>query len=303
MPVRGRISRLPVEATQKKDEIIKLYYEEGYKQKQIKEKLGLPSISVVAEVLRRDMIEVVDKFKKVDPNSADYKDKALDVIKFLKNYRKLDYSSIATMLGLRKDVIFKIISDEQTGLRNSLSIEERLERNEEMKRLSIEEGLSLTEIGKRMGLSKQMVSRIFTDMGYRPIRGTRQVQILTQTNIPQLTEFIREDCNAKLKELAKELRKVKGDFASNRQYNNKVIAELRCLYIQEVAKHLTSENFEEFVRQVKFVKTIYKQFLETTTPDTRPPQFKILEETVKIIEAVEYSNKYDKLENKIKKGK
>lgn len=278
MTVRGRIATLSKEAESRKDEIIKLYYEQGIKQKDIKEKLGLESTSVVAEVLRRDMITRVENFKKLSPASAEYPVQAVKVIKFLKNYRKLDYSSISTILELPREVVFKLISDETSGLRNSLSVTERLDRNAEMVRLSQEEGLSVTEIGKRMGLSKQMVSRIFTDMNYKPIRGTRKVQI-TQKNLPELLQFMKDDCNAKLGELRDELRHVKGAFASSRQYNNRVIIELRCKLINAL-RNSTVVNEEELESQLKFIRTIYKQILQTTDKNSRPPYYKLVRETL-----------------------
>lgn len=277
MTVRGRIATLSKEAESRKDEIIKLYYEQGIKQKDIKEKLGLESTSV-AEVLRRDMITRVENFKKLSPASAEYPIQAVKVIKFLKNYRKLDYSSIATILELPREVVFKLISDETSGLRNSLSVTERLDRNAEMVRLSQEEGLSVTEIGKRMGLSKQMVSRIFTDMNYKPIRGTRKVQI-TQKNLPELLQFMKDDCNAKLGELRDELRHVKGAFASSRQYNNRVIIELRCKLINAL-RNSTVVNEEELESQLKFIRTVYKQILQTTDKNSRPPYYKLVQETL-----------------------
>ena len=255
-----------------------MYYEQGLKQKEIKDKLGLDSISVVAEVLRRDMVTRVEEFKKLDKNAKDYSNKVITIIKFLKNSRKLDYSSIATILEIPRDEVFRYISDETSGLRNSLSVTERLDRNAEMVRLSQEEGLSVTEIGKRMGLSKQMVSRISTDMNYKPIRGTRKVQI-TQKNLPELLKFMKDDCNAKLGELHDELRSVKSAFASNRQYNNKVIIELRCKLIKAL-RNSNVPNEKELANQLKFINVIYKQILETTTEGARPPYFKLIEETL-----------------------
>lgn len=278
MTVRGRIATLPKKVTSQSDNIIKMYYEQGLKQKEIKDKLGLDSISVVAEVLRRDMVTRVEKFKKLDKNAKDYSNKVITIIKFLKNSRKLDYSSIATILEIPRDEVFRYISDETSGLRNSLSVTERLDRNAEMVRLSQEEGLSVTEIGKRMGLSKQMVSRIFTDMNYKPIRGTRKVQI-TQKNLPELLKFMKDDCNAKLGELHDELRSVKSAFASNRQYNNKVIIELRCKLIKAL-RNSNVPNEKELANQLKFINVIYKQILETTTEGARPPYFKLIEETL-----------------------
>ena len=278
MTVRGRIATLSKDVTSQSDTIIKMYYAQGLKQKEIKDRLGLESTSVVAEILRRDMITRVEEFKKLDKNAKDYSNKVIAIIKFLKHSRKLDYSSISTILEIPRDEVFRYISDETSGLRNSLSVTERLDRNAEMVRLSQEEGLSVTEIGKRMGLSKQMVSRIFTDMNYKPIRGTRKVQI-TQKNLPELLKFMKDDCNAKLGELHDELRSVKSAFASNRQYNNKVIIELRCKLIKAL-RNSNTPNEKELANQLKFINVIYNQVLETTTEGSRPPYFKLIEETL-----------------------
>ena len=285
MTVRGRISNVPKGVAKQEKEIMHLYYDLGIKQKDIKEKLKLSSVAIVAEVLRRDAVTRVENFKKLDPNSEGYQEKAVEIIKFLKNFRKCDYSSISTMLEIPRDVVFKIISDETSGLRNTLTASEREDRNKEMIRLSAEEGLSVTEIGKKMGLSKQMVSRIFTDLKYKPIRGTRKVQI-TQKNIPDLNSFIVADCNAKLKELNDELRKVKGEAASVRQYNNRIIAQLRCKLIKEIAKNITDENSHEFKIQSRYVKQIYDQILQTTKENSRPPHFAELAEAVGTINKV-----------------
>ena len=276
MTVRGRLSELSKSAISQEKKILKLYYEQGVKQKDIKEKLGLESSSEVAEVLRRDMITRVENFKSISKESEDYQKSAVEIIKFLKNYRKLDYSSIAAMLELSKETVFKIISDETTGLRNSLSVTEREDRNAEMLRLSKEEGLSVTEIGKRMGLSKQMVSRIFTDMGYKPIRGTRKVQI-TQKNLPEAVKFIKEDCNAKLRELNDELRKVKSEFASSRQASIKQTIELRCKLLKAVNKLSDSTSEHELKVQQNYLSIVYEQLVRTKS---NPPYLSLIKETL-----------------------
>lgn len=282
MTVRGRLAQLPKNAEKQGKEIIKLYYEQGVRQKDIKDKLGLDSISVVAEVLRRDMLVRVEKFKKLDPKAEGYQEKAVEIIKFLKNYRKLDYSSIGVILELPRDTVFKIISDETSGLRNTLTTTEREDRNNEMLRLSQEEGLSVTEIGKRMGLSKQMVSRIFTDMGYKPIRGTRKVQI-TQKNIPVYNKIMQADCNARLAEMRDELRKVKSEAASARQAQQRISLELRCKLIRQICNHYDEESAHELKIQVNYVQKVYDSFIET---NTRPPFINNLEETLKIAQGV-----------------
>ena len=292
MTVRGRLSQIPKGVAKQEKEIMHMYYELGVKQKDIKEQLNLSSIAIVAEVLRRDAVTRVENFKKLNPNSEGYQEKAVEIIKFLKNYRKCDYSTIGTVLGLSRDVVFKIISDETSGLRNTLTNSEREDRNREMIRLSAEEGLSVTEIGKRMGLSKQMVSRIFTDLGYKPIRGTRKVQI-TQKHIPNLSQFIKDDCNAKLRELNDELRRVKGEAASVRQYNNRIIATLRCKLVKEIAKDVNEDNLHELKIQSRYIKQLYNQFLETTSSETRPPHFALLEETIKVINNIGVSEEVE----------
>jgi len=287
MAVRGRLSQIPKEALKQEKEIIRLYYEKGIRQKEIKDKLKLTSVSVVAEVLRRDMITRVENFKKISPTSENYKKEVIEIIKFLKNHRKLDYSSIGALLEIPRDTIFKIISDETSGLRNTLTGVERDDRNQEMLRLSQEEGLSVTEIGKRMGLSKQMVSRIFTDMGYKPIRGTRKVQI-TQKNIPILNKIMQEDCNARLKELRDELRRVKGDAASARQYSNRIIAELRCKLVkarQPQLETLNKEDISDYKSQCRVLKKVYNQLIETT--GSIPKVYGFLEDIKDIINEVE----------------
>lgn len=282
MTVRGRLAQLPKSASKQSKEIIKLYYEQGVRQKDIKEKLGLDSVAVVAEVLRRDMLVRVEKFKKLDPNSQGYQEKAVEIIKFLKNYRKLDYSSIGVILELPRETVFKIISDETSGLRNTLTVTEREDRNNEMLRLSQEEGLSVTEIGKRMGLSKQMVSRIFTDMGYKPIRGTRKVQI-TQKSIPDFNKIMQADCNARLAELRDELRKVKSEAASARQAQQRISLELRCKLIQQICAHYESESAHELKIQTGYIKKVYDSFVTTKA---RPPFLDMLESTLKIAQEV-----------------
>ena len=276
MTVRGRLAEIPKSAMKLEKQIMDLYYEKGIRQKDIKELLKLDSVSVVAEVLRRDMITRVENFKKIDPASEGYQEKAVEIIKFLKNYRKLDYSSIGTLLELPRDVVFRTIADETSGLRNTLTATEREDRNNEMLRLSQEEFLSVTEIGKKMGLSKQMVSRIFTEMGYKPIRGTRKIQI-QQKNIPALNKIMQEDCNAKLKEMSDKLRQVRAEAASSRQYSNSIIIELRCKLVQEICKHVDKTNEHEFKLQSNYLKRILKQLNET---NANPPYRALIEETI-----------------------
>lgn len=279
MAIRGRVVNIPKISAEQKKKILNLYYEQGIKQQQIKEKLNLQSVSIVAEILRRDMIQRVEDFKKVSPESAEYPVKVLEIIKFLKVNRKLDYSSIATMLQLPKDFVFKTISDETAGLRNTLTKSERQDRNREMIKLS-KSGLSVTEIGKRMNLSKQMVSRIFTDMGYKPIRNSRKVRV-TQKELPELMNFMRADVNAKLSELNTELKRVKTDSANMRNYYNKIITELRCSLIQALAEHLTLNNIEEFKKQCKIIRMSYTQL---SKGENKPSYFTLVEETVKLID-------------------
>ena len=88
MTIRGRLAQLPKGVATQEKEIMHLYYDLGIKQKDIKEKLNLSSVSVVAEVLRRDAVNRVENFKKLDPKSEGYQEKAVEIIKFLKNFRK-----------------------------------------------------------------------------------------------------------------------------------------------------------------------------------------------------------------------
>ena len=289
MTVRGRLSKIPSDTVTKKEEIIKMYYVDGVKQQEIKKQLSLSSVSVVAEVLRQDMLERINSFKAInlkEIKATDYDKKRIEIIKFLKNDRKMDYSSIAVALNIPREEVFKIVSSETSGLRNTLSQAERDLRNNEMKRLSLEEGLSLKEIGKRVGVSKQMVSRIFKEMGYEPIRGTRKVK-MKATAFPELTSLITNDFNAKLSEITEQLREVKSQYASSRQYSNKVILELRCLLVQSLSEHLTLANFKEFQKQSKIVKSIYSQYTNTTTDETRPPLYGMLVDTVQLINNIE----------------
>ncbi len=294
MTVRGRLANIPKNIIDKKEEIVRLYYVDGIKQQEIKKRLGLTSVSVVAEVLRRDMIEKINNFKAINLNetkATDYEKKKIEIIKFLKNDRKMDYSSIAVALNLPRDQVFKVVSSETSGLRNTLSQTEREIRNQEMKRLSLEEGLSLQEIGNRVGVSKQMVSRIFKELGYEPIRGTRKVK-MKATGLPELTNLITNDFNAKLSEITEQLREVKSQYASSRQYSNKVILELRCLLLQSLSEHLTIANFKDFQKQSKIIKSVYTQYTNTTTEDTRPPFYGMLQDTVQLVNNIERRKAY-----------
>ena len=90
---------------------------------------------------------------------------------------------------------------------------------------------------------------------------------------------MKDDCNAKLGALRDELRHVKGAFASSRQYNNRVIIELRCKLINAL-RNSTVVNEEELESQLKFIRTIYKQILQTTDKNSRPPYYKLVRETL-----------------------
>ena len=80
MTVRGRLSQLPKGVVKQEKEIMHLYYDLGIKQKEIKDRLDLDSVSVVAEVLRRDAVNRVEEFKELNPNSEGYQEKAVEII-------------------------------------------------------------------------------------------------------------------------------------------------------------------------------------------------------------------------------
>jgi hypothetical protein len=137
-----------------------------------------------------------------------------------------------------------------------------------------------------MGLSKQMVSRIFTEMGYKPIRGTRKTQI-TQKNVPILNKIMQDDCNARLKEMSDEIRKVKSEAASARQYQNKVILELRCKLVKYMTPQITEEDeaeYKEYRHLCKVIRTVRDQLLQTM--GAIPPAYSCISEVEAIIEGV-----------------
>lgn len=293
MAERGQIASVPKLPQKTVDEVIRLYYHEGKKQTEIQKILKLRSSRVVAELLRRDMISRIKEYRKVDKNSTDYDKKTQDIIYFLKAYRKLSYTQIATALFMSVDEVYSIAANSIEGLRNSLSDKERRERNEEMVRLSKEEGLSVTEIGQKMGLSKQMVSRIFASIGYKPIRGTRNLKINSKT-LPELMDFVRTDCNAKLKEVTDKLREQKVKYTSLKQYTSRAMVELRCELVQEQSTHLTALNYKSFRNNTITIKTLYRKAREL---EEKPVYYPLLVGTMRLILNTERRKEFKELKN------
>lgn len=290
---RGQITSIPKLPQKTIDEAIHLYYFEGKKQTEIQKILKLRSSRVVAELLRRDMISRIKEYRKVDKNSTDYDKKTQDIIYFLKAHRKLSYTQIATALFMPVDEVYSIAANSIEGLRNSLSDKERRERNEEMVRMSKEDGLSVTEIGQKMGLSKQMVSRIFASIGYKPIRGTRNLKINSKT-LPELMDFVKADCNAKLQEVTDKLREQKVKYTSLKQYTSRTMVELRCELVQEQSSHLTVLNYKSFKNNSVTIKTLYRKARET---ENKPSYYPILVGTMRLILNTERRKEFKELKN------
>lgn len=261
--IRGRISVLPDNILEKSDSIVKLYYDEHLRQTQIKEVLGLGSTSQVAEVLRRDMTERVKAFKKLKKESPDYSTQLQNIVCFLKFDRKLGYTSISTMLEIPKEDLISLINHlPQKTARRVLSMEERRERDNLMKKMALE-GYTLQEIGIKVGVSKQRVSRIFTEMGFKPIKGTRQTKMKSTLSTSDINQLMMADFNAKLTEQSTKYRRLKMQYATLKAYHAEKMAELRCMLLEEIMANISVANFENYKLQRRLIKAIYNKYKET----------------------------------------
>lgn len=294
MAQRGRLAELSREDISKTDKVVKLYYEENKKQQQIKSELNLSSVSVVAEILRRDMMKRVQDFKATPKNSVEYQEVLAKTITFLRKQRKMDFIEMATILDLPRAEIAKYLQKD-SNLRNFLSASERNDRAAEMKRLSMEEGLSVTDIGRTFGVSKQLVSRIFKSMGYVPVKGTRNYQIKAQKNAPAIVKMVADDANEKVAEIRSKMDKVRLDYANYKNYSNQVIIGLRCALIQEICANLNHTNLAEFKIQKTHIRKVYNAVESTTSGKTRPPYYQQLVDALQVIERTERSVHYKQL--------
>ena len=131
MGQRGRLAELSKEDIRYTDRVVKLYYDENKKQQQIKTELGLSSVSVVAELLRRDMMKRVQEFKATPTNSPEYQEKLANIIKFLRKQRKMDFIEMATVLNLPRAEIAKYLQNygDETSLNGRRSFNNRYWQN------------------------------------------------------------------------------------------------------------------------------------------------------------------------------
>lgn len=297
MTKRGRLTTVPAKISAQKAEILEMYYDKGMKQQEIKVSVGASSVSEIAELLRTDMEDRIKVFKTLKDTSSGYEDKFIELVLFLRNQRKMTYQDISLKLDVDKVTIFNMIHSSNSKVRIAMTNEEKRERNELMKQMSID-GISLTEIGKRMGISKQMVSRIFAEIGYKPIRGTRFLKSRASKNTPELTKHVIEDCNGKLAELATELAKFKSKYTSSKQYTSKVIVELRCALVKEICKNVTLDNWDILQTQRKLLLSLHKEWSADTNEKA---QFALVNETVELLKRTEKTTAYIKVRELIKK--
>lgn len=294
MGQRGRLAELSKEDIRYTDRVVKLYYDENKKQQQIKTELGLSSVSVVAELLRRDMMKRVQEFKSTPTNSPEYQEKLASIIKFLRKQRKMDFIEMATVLNLPRAEIAKYLQKD-SNLRNFLSASERNDRAMEMKRLSMEEGLSITDIGRTFGVSKQLVSRIFKSMGYVPVKGTRNYKIKAQQNAPAIVKMVADDADQKVREIHAKMDRQRLDFANYKAYTNATIIGLRCTLINEICANLNHTNLSEFKIQKTHIRKVYNAVEKTTSSKTRPAYYQQLVDALQVIERTERSVHYKQL--------
>ena len=260
--LKGKLSELPESTLLLEKDIVRMCYEENKSPKEIKEELNLGSVGQVNEVLRRDMLSRVKQFKKINKDSPDFYEARNEIINFLKFTRKLDYVTISEMLGIDRLSLFKIVSEITTCTsKNALTKEERRIRDNAMKSLALQ-GYSLQEIGNRAGISRQRVSRIFNEMGFKPIKGTRQIKMKSSLKQSELNKLMMKDFNDKLAEMNEKCISLRAQYGTLKIYHLERITEVRCKYLREIMKHPTLLNYEEYVNTRRLVRATYNKWKE-----------------------------------------
>lgn len=212
-----------------------------YSPEEIMRITNAPDLATVREVLDRDMTAVVTAFKEVPKSSPKYRDILINAVRLLRTEYNMNYRQIAEALGESEYVIFDVIrrNDVSRGtngfIRASFTREEKRMRNEDMLRLNQKEGKTLSEIGKIYFVSKQIISRIFKTLEYKPISETEALAVGREdtninTNVLNLTEEVEQ--------LKKSLSDTKREASIARYHMNGQILDLRIALVTALSKNL-----------------------------------------------------------------
>ena len=125
------------------------------------------------------------------------------------------------------------------------------------------------------------------------LSGENYLKINSKT-LPELMDFVKADCNAKLQEVTDKLREQKVKYTSLKQYTSRTMVELRCELVQEQSSHLTALNYKSFKNNSITIKTLYKK---ARNAEDKPSYYPILVGTMRLILNTERRKEFKELKN------
>lgn len=251
-------STVPANYLEFKEQVVELRYKKGKKQTEIARELGFPSKHAVSQILQAHEDDMIKSFKKakLNPNTKKYVKELNIIVSFLREKRGYDYAKISKLLGLEKETMCKSIRTVDSGVkvRASSNNAERNKRIQQFIDMNLKEGLSVTEIAARVGLSKQRISAMFKKVGYEPQSGANLWSLRASMNAPDALKMALADYNRKIEGLNAKYTRVQIDFGNLKYHTSKVMTELRCDIVEMYLDNPTPEHRHKYLIARKAIR-------------------------------------------------
>lgn len=246
--------RITKQQLKMKKAVAEMYYKTNASQRDIAIELQLPSISVVAELLRQDYEDRVSIYvEKAEPTEKE----TLEIVQFLRSKRRMGYNQISQKLNIPEDQVTGILrKNGYLQARIVYTPEERDKRIKEIIKLNSEDGLTVTEIAKRLNLSKQRISTLMSSVGYKPQSKSTLWKLRTSKYTPQLVETAVNDANEKISTLYQKYDELQSKLASHKYWANQKILEQRIIVIEMYMKFPSVEFKSAFDNNVRTISML-----------------------------------------------
>lgn len=250
-----------------KNRIIEWHFgKRGYDVNEIARELGVGELWSIEEVIISEREYKKNFLKEAKKLGASYKGQLVEWVKYARTTLHQTYYEIAKELGFDEMEIYDIIftyevtpSSTKKYLKNAFTREEKQYRREAMTRINKENHLTLEQIAQMFHLTKQRVSAIFQEMGYKPVSTHTIKRVVQDKYLPQFKDMINEDIKNQLDTLRKEVRTTKQRASVAKYHYNKIVIALRCKYLEKIMKTWDEDDRADYTGNRRVLINIYKE--------------------------------------------
>ncbi len=248
----------------------------------VKEFKGLTKYKICDLLLEDYMNERIEEYRSL-PKNEKTSEKKNSIVAFLRCKVKLSYQKISKLTGIslkevyRVYTVFPTLAKLERELNKDPNKEIKETENSPLSKRTMEmiqmnkQGYSMAEIGKKFGVTRQNISKIFKTISYIPIPVNTERQ-----NVIANKKLLDESTMAIIDSLKKQTRKVGVEYATYKMNTKRQLASFRADIIRMYLDNPTLEKYSMFRNRVKELRA----YVNSDTVDPRKSEYQIVLELV-----------------------